>query len=104
MGTCQHGDIFFSDPPYSVQNAYFLREKAFVVSTKPDDSSQPDIKKEGDEDLNDNDDYDDDDYTDLIINARKSLPLKRLREDESDKMRLARILKRLLDAVQDRTE
>ena len=62
--------------------------------------------QEGKEDLNDNDDYDDedDDYTDLIINARKSLPLKRLREDESDKMRLARILKRLLDAVQDRTE
>ena len=89
-----------------MQNAYFLREKSFVVSNKPDDSSQPDIKKEGKEDLNDNDDYDDDDddYTDLIINARKSLPLKRLREDESDKMRLARILKRLLDAVQDRTD
>ena len=71
----------------------------FVVSTKPDDSGQPDIKKEGKEDFNVNDDY-----TDFIINARKSLPLKRSREDESDQMRLARILKRLLDAVRDNTE
>ena len=53
--------------------------RVFVVSTKPDDSGQPDIKKEGKEDFNVNDDY-----TDFIINARKSLPLKRLREDESD--------------------
>ena len=70
-----------------------------VVSTKPDDFSQPDIQKEVKEDFNVNNHY-----MDFIINARKSLPLKRSREDESDQMRLARILKRLLDAVQDNTE
>lgn len=95
--------IFISDPPYSVQNSYFLREKAFVVSTKTD-SSQPDIEDEGKEDFIDNyDDDDDDEYPDIVINARKSLPL-RLREDESDQKRLARILERLLDAVRDKIQ
>ena len=41
--------------------------RVFIVSTKPDDLSQPDIKKVGKEDFNVNDDY-----TDFIINARKS--------------------------------
>jgi len=95
-------NVCLPDPPYSVQNSYFLREKAFVVSTKTD-SSQPDIEDEGKEDFIDNNDYDDDDYPDIAINARKSLPL-RLRDDESEQKRLARILERLLDAVRDRIQ
>merc|ERR1712032_947282 len=95
-------NVCLPDPPYSVQNAYFLRKKAFVVSNKPD-SSQPDYDDGTIENFADSEkDDEDDEYTDFI-NPRKSLPLKsRLGEDESDKMRLSRILERLFDALRDR--
>lgn len=98
-------NVCLPDPPYSVQNAYFLREKAFVVSNNPDSTSQPDKQDGTREDFADSenvDEDDDDDYTDFI-NPRKSLPLKsRLSEDESDQRRLSRILERLFDALRDR--
>jgi len=96
-------NVCLPDPPYSVQNAYFIRKKAFMVSNKPD-SSQPDDENGATEEFADNENYEDgdDDYTDFI-NPRKLLPLKsRLSEDESDQRRLSRILERLFDALRDR--
>ena len=66
--------FFILDPPYSVQKAFFIREKAFVVETNPDssgsipDASGPETFENNFEDDNDgdneNDNENDDDYDD----------------------------------------
>ena len=86
-----------SEPPYSVQRAYFMRGKAFVVSTNLD-SSHPNNESVSGGDI-DQDDEDDEDFTDLV-NPRE-LRSREL-EEESDRRRLSRILTKLIHSLRHR--
>jgi len=90
-------NVCLPEPPYSVQRAYFMRGKAFVVSTNLD-SSQPNNESVSGGDI-DQDDEDDEDFTDLV-NPRE-LRSREL-EEESDRRRLSRILTKLIHSLRHR--
>ena len=85
-----------SEPPYSVQRAYFMRGKAFVVSTNLD-SSHPNNESVSGGDI---DQDDDEDFTDLV-NPRE-LRSRELEEESDRRQRLSRILTKLIHSLRRR--
>ena len=92
------------EPPYTVQRAYFDREKGIIVSDAGGLSSAGEDGGEGDGD------YEDDDFFSGAINPRTGSPSSpteaRARElralSASLSPRLSQLLLRLLDRLQDR--
>ena len=93
------------EPPYTVQRAYFDREKGIIVS----DAGRPSSAAGGDGGEGDGD-YEDDDFFSGAINPRTGSPSSpteaRARElralSASLSPRLSQLLLRLLDRLQDR--
>jgi len=118
-------NVCLRDPPYSVQKAFFIREKAFVVETNPDssgsipDASGPETFENNFEDDNDgdneNDNENDDDYDDdffsgaiqprtVTTSQPRRAPRKLLsrNSDQRNSSQISQLLRRLLSRLRDR--
>ena len=100
--------ILISDPPYSVQKAYFIRQKAFIVN--PNNDGGEIFNTESSEATSEFDNNDDEDLIGVINPRTKAddrLPRKlNSRSDNDDaassEQRISQLLRRLLDRLRDR--
>lgn len=97
-------NVCLRDPPYSVQKAFFLREKAFVINKESSETTVNEDNFEGETFSKENeDDYEDGDYLDLINPRVKPARAPRLFDEDSDSSTTVSILlQRLLDRLRDR--
>lgn len=114
-------NVCLTDPPYSVQKAFFIREKAFVVETNPDSSgtnantSGPETFENNFEEANENDDEYEDDYDDDFFSGalqprtvttipprRAPRKLESRTSDQRNSSHIAHLLRRLLSRLRDR--
>merc|ERR1711976_144894 len=102
-------NVCLRDPPYSVQKAYFIRQKAFIVN--PDNDNGGEIfNTETSDAASEFDNNDDEDHIGVINPRTKAddrLPRKlNSRSDNDDaassKQRISQLLRRLLDRLRDR--
>ena len=99
-------NVLFSDPPYTVQKAYFFRQKAFIVN--PDEVNEPINTEfnEGNNNPSSEFENNEDDLTGVIDPRTKLDRLPRKLKSRSDKdassQRISQLLRRLLDRLRDR--
>ena len=95
-----------SDPPYSIQKAYFTRDKAFVVSEgsfEPTNNDGDDDYEGGRETFSKEDEEDDYDYLDFINPRGGSNTPRTPRSGDGDSsLTVSFLLQRLLDRLRDR--
>jgi len=99
-------NVCLRDPPYTVQKAYFFRQKAFIVN--PDEVNEPINTEfnEGNNNPSSEFDNNEDDLTGVIDPRTKLDRLPRKLKSRSDKdassQRISQLLRRLLDRLRDR--